>query len=133
MHRILKYRSVGVALALIFCLFNVGLPIIVASCPMMRTSTAPCCAPVHSGSSRIASPVDRSCCRTIIAGERNTTEFLQVAAASHAINGGTLYVPLTADNRLLDVEIRIGALLPSEHSPHLLADNLPVVFSSLLI
>lgn len=79
------YRLLALSLAAAFLLFNIGLPIIVASCPMAMSSAQPICSMCNEGSNagpKISRVIDRSCCATVIAAERNTTEFLQVVASS---------------------------------------------------
>jgi len=65
--------------------FNVGLPIMLASCPMMGTNAGrgSCCAESSPiGSLALRSALNSSCCRTTLAAERNTNEFLQAATVT---------------------------------------------------
>jgi hypothetical protein len=68
-------------LAILFLVSNVGVPVVLASCPMMKQGSAPTCMECRKQSDRsgpaFTPVIDRSCCQTIIAAERNTTEFLQ--------------------------------------------------------
>lgn len=68
-------------LALLFAVFNIGLPIVVASCPMTKFSDSLQCMMCDDGSDatsqRISNFVDKSCCETKYAADRNTNEFLQ--------------------------------------------------------
>jgi hypothetical protein len=75
------YRSIALTLAIIFALFSIGLPIVIASCPMMEmTQGVACCAmndDAASGVVRITNSVDKPCCETKYTAERNKNEFLQ--------------------------------------------------------
>lgn len=79
MIRILKYRSVIVSFVLVFSLFNIGLPIIIASCPMLKYGQAMACCLMEDvpNSVRLTTHNDASCCNTVIAAGRNTNEFVQ--------------------------------------------------------
>jgi hypothetical protein len=76
-----KYRIIASTLAVVFTLFNIGLPIVIASCPMMEmTRGSACCAMTYEttpGVARLANAIDASCCEIKYAAERNTNEFLQ--------------------------------------------------------
>ena len=71
---------VAVTLAAAFSLFNVGLPVVIAACPMMGrgVSARPaCCAERHTGSgTALGLALGRDCCRTVLVAERNHAEFL---------------------------------------------------------
>lgn len=74
------YRIASLALALSFGLFNVGIPVILASCPMMDAgmSNAPCCITQHDNRLiGLRSSGGSNCCKTVFLAERNTTEFVQ--------------------------------------------------------
>lgn len=123
------YRVFSLVLCVFFALSTIGVPVVVASCPMKMHSTQPCCARDNSlQHEKISSLVDRSCCRTIIAGERNTTEFirLQHAAASAlaAVPAVTIAVVAPVEP-LVDFAARRLATPPPV--------DIPVFTSSLLI
>jgi hypothetical protein len=75
-----KHKLIAVSLALIFAAFNIGVPIVIASCPMIEmTRGVACCAmnkPIADGVARITNFADTSCCETKFAAEKNSTEFL---------------------------------------------------------
>jgi hypothetical protein len=77
-----KHKLIAVSLALIFAAFNIGVPIVIASCPMIEmTRGVACCAmnkPIADGVARITNFADTSCCETKFAAERNSTEFLPI-------------------------------------------------------
>jgi hypothetical protein len=73
------YRVCAIALAVVFGLFNIGLPVVFAACPMMGrlSEPPPCCTQHHQNASTAGAPAfTKNCCKTILAGERNRTEFL---------------------------------------------------------
>jgi hypothetical protein len=74
-----KYRIVAWTLVTVFFVFNVGIPIVLAACPMIQEEKPlACCAQEpQSRIPEIKLNADYSCCNTKIASERNTTEFLQ--------------------------------------------------------
>ena len=73
----LTYRTVAICLAAVFAVFAAGLPVIVASCPMAKVADRSCCACSETSSVPAYAPWrDASCCATVIAADRNTTEFL---------------------------------------------------------
>jgi hypothetical protein len=75
-----NHKLIAVSLGLIFAAFNIGVPIVIASCPMIEmTRGIACCAmnkPIADGVARITNFADASCCETRFAAERNTNEFL---------------------------------------------------------
>ena len=135
MARIVKYRMIALLLTATFCISNVGLPIILASCPMigkMQQCCPMCPDQSNSSTQKLTSTKNTSCCNTIIAGERNKTEFVQpqdnkrhfsefncIAPVFHAVN---TEIPQTY--RQLFIEVC--------SSPPFLHD-IPIFTSSLLI
>ena len=82
MNSTLKYRVVAFVLAVVFGVFNIGIPVIIASCPMaamMQGSKCTMCDDQDDpATSKVTTEKNTSCCATIVVAERNTTEFLQV-------------------------------------------------------
>lgn len=122
------------SLVAVFALFNVGLPVVVASCPMSEMQNSPICTmcnnDAQSSGVRLTAYFDRSCCETRFAAERNTTEFLQtqhkvervkfvveipllssVASPEHSSYGGNLQASDTSPPRPRDIPILISSLL----------------------
>src|SRR5690348_9472323 len=127
-------RIVALGLALVFAVFNVGLPIIIYACPMMQrySGSLPCCADTFSPSgSQIGVSVDRSCCKTVIASQRNTTEFLQ--AKDHPLQSHQVYTSVVQPNAagmIADQSVSVPRQITAAvASP----PDIPVLFSSLLI
>lgn len=122
-----------VVLAAIFTVFNVGIPIVLASCPMMsRNSRACCCpAPTEAGKTALSSSRDYSCCRTVIAATGNTTEF--IAAKIQQVLPVQPALPLSLLQQSILAEIYATPQpFIRYHSPPITLD-LPVITSSLLI
>jgi hypothetical protein len=128
------HRAFALTLVVLFTVFNVGIPIVLASCPMLRAgnSHGSCC----PSASRDRSPSltmsrDYSCCRTVIAAGCNTMEFLAARAvppctASFCFAEHPAQQPLALDNSAsVLVNVRY-------HSPPLILD-LPLITSALLI
>jgi len=136
MPRILKYRSIGLILAVLFCLFNVGLPIVVASCPMMGAMKCPpkaCCAAPDTKSVKLGSVINRDCCKTVFAASRNTNEFLQVPTILHENAAATQFVAVFFGDVLLHAQSSLVITGLSGDSPPSSSGDLPVLYSSLLI
>lgn len=78
MTHLIKYRTL--LLALVFALFNVGLPIVLDTCPMAKMGASGMCAACHRDSrpetETIGLPAG-SCCVLVVVGDRNVNEFEQ--------------------------------------------------------
>ena len=129
------YNKVALFLAAVFLLFNIGLPIVVASCPMAQNPHRPACeqcsVKTERGSHILARLASRSCCATVFASERNTTAFLHVKKdvvhyASIHTSDFTLKTASLPAVSPLSHGLRIG--LPSPR-----AEDIPVFTSSLLL
>ena len=95
-----KYHSLRIVFAAIFVLFNVGLPVVIASCPMMDSAKmmkASCCVDSRTANSTqtIGIQKNSSCCKTTLAATRNTNEFINVSSnlGSPQISVGLLFTP----------------------------------------
>ncbi|HUI63608.1 MAG TPA: hypothetical protein VL126_02110 [Bacteroidota bacterium] len=134
MSRKISKRVASVLLALVFFVFNVGVPVIVDSCPMPKSARSACCplcqaSAVHGKGSAVGSI---PCCTSTIAAEKNSTEFLQVQKLQVLTEKFVSLSPapygalqrLAAGGRPL--------YLMYEPSPPLSVD-LPILYSSLLI
>lgn len=75
------YRPLALLLAMVFCVFNIGIPVVLATCPMADMSkpgACPLCARASdTRGESVSRYIDTSCCAVRIAAEGNTTEFLQ--------------------------------------------------------
>ena len=140
MKRNSTYRTSALVLAVLFCLFNIGLPIVVSACPMMKNGKAQgsCCVMKETlAKNTVSLSRNSSCCRTVVAANRNTTEFLQssnqndhllkieslklVAVISSDLTASVLVTQHIVSDRIL------GKLF------HPLDDDIPILISSLLI
>ena len=129
-----KYRSVALVLVGIFVVFNVGIPVVIASCPMMQKSMRSSCCPQQSDSKNtvVNKYRDYSCCKTVIAADRNKTEFLQTQndAVTQLHNYST--TPFLYVSNILESLSFTKLILNDTHSPPLFED-IPIFNSSLLI
>jgi hypothetical protein len=134
MHNIFKNRIIATALVGVFGVFNIGIPIIVATCSMpemMRGSTCPMCEDQEAPSTaRLATHNATACCTTTIIAERNTNEFMQ---ASDGIHGSALQVLLLPGSFALTGSMSsVSNLSQISPSPPTVVD-IPISTSSLLI
>lgn len=129
-----KYRPVALLLAGVFAIFSIGIPIILASCPMIQSSVPVSCCPENTTSNlpTVKSQHDYSCCRTIIAADRNKTEFLQTQndGTTQLLNFSTIAILYTSN--ILASTTFSKIILIDPHSPPLIED-IPIFTSSLLI
>ncbi|MFN0158030.1 MAG: hypothetical protein ACKVRP_08180 [Bacteroidota bacterium] len=131
------YRNIAIGLTVMFALFNIGLPIVIASCPMtLRDGSAACFGCFEEsipGTHQISYQKDTSCCATIIAVERDKAEFLHVEKLQCATHDVTLtIIPLA----VVSSPISNTALFSYQFHfpPHsLFAEDIPIFCSSLLI
>jgi hypothetical protein len=76
-----RYRAIALVLGAIFVIFNVGVPIVIASCPMSDHGLLPVCSGCSdrsvAGGQHLTGLIDTSCCTRVIVADRNTTEFVQ--------------------------------------------------------
>ena len=135
MNNILKYRIVAVALVVVFGVFNIGIPIIIASCSMpemMRGSYCPMCDDQELPSGARFTTQNAVCCTASIVAERNTTEFVQ-GKTSVSDLGKLVLVVSPAD--VIPVPILqspVPVVYQITSSPPAVAD-IPIFNSSLLI
>jgi hypothetical protein len=133
-----RYRLVHTVLALLFCAFTVGVPVVLASCPMMADGTAPgrasCCADAADRTqTSVAAYKNTSCCETKIAATRNTQEFLQSGADHGCTTVLAAFPALVAPAALLESPASVSGRARWESSPPPVSADLPVLYSALLI
>ncbi|MFI5251469.1 MAG: hypothetical protein ACHQQQ_03460 [Bacteroidota bacterium] len=133
MKQTFTYRLITVALVVLFSVCNIGLPIVIASCPMMKTGNKlSCCAvkPAANHTQSIAREKSSDCCKTVIAGERNTTEFVQSHFQLQQTQAPVGVLAPVIDNCAGNLVVsRIASI---QLMPPLLGD-IPILNSSLLI
>ena len=134
MKRTRTYRIAGLALAAVFGMFNIGIPIIVASCPLaatMQGNRCSLCSDVHEpGTVSLSSERNTSCCVTVFAAERNTNEFVQVTHVAASPN--TLMHVLPATHVPTAGLSSLAAFLRASTAPLFLPD-IPLLTSNLRI
>ncbi len=134
MKPIFTHRIIELALAAIFTVFNVGLPVVVASCPMMKYSGSLACVACDDGSAagtlRFTNFVDKSCCETKYAADKNKNEFLKTNGQSvetlKFISAAELYV-------VLQVVINSPQFVLHANTSPPGSFDIPILISSLLI
>ena len=132
MIRLLKYRTPLLALVLTFALFDIGLPVVLDTCPMEKAFGAGACRLCHhavpSDGVEIRLP-GGSCCTPTRIVERNTTEFEQSRPARDREVRQHMIPPLFCTvSQPLDLVL----FTPETWSPPDQAD-IPILTSSLLI
>lgn len=78
---LLRYQTLILGVVGLFFLSTVGVPIVVAACPMMANGSfsAACCADREQpGTLKLRPVTDYSCCKTVLVAEWNTTQYVQV-------------------------------------------------------
>jgi hypothetical protein len=129
-----KYRTVALLLVLVFSVFNIGIPIITATCPMAKMKqgvVCPACDDRTATADRVTTEQNRSCCATSVVAERNTAEFLQ---SNNATNPLIHFVVVHLF--LLPIEMPIDLSFSftfCSSSPPSRCEDIPIFVSSLLI
>ncbi len=133
----LRQKTLLLAMTSVLVIFTIGLPVIVASCPMARApgraSCSACLPPGDGNASSISAERNTSCCRTIIASGRNLTEFLtvgnsegvrffQIAIFTQVPHSGFQTIPVASPG----INVFLSYPPPTP-------DDIPVLVSSLLI
>lgn len=132
MNSFVKYRISALLLVLVFSLFNIGLPIVVASCPMTETKTSSCgMCPDQSSTAaqKLTSVKNTSCCQTVIAADKNSNEFVQVKYTS---NEPVKLVATTISAERFDNLWFVSPVVPN-NQPLVVPIDIPIFTSSLLI
>lgn len=140
MKSFVRHKYLSLFLGCIFCLFNIGIPIVILSCPMMKTDpkNASCCYLIRHqepGTARIES--SRTCCRSSRTINRNTNEFLGASSPSRidvkfTCCSNILFQILTA--QIPNPTIRSDAsFILFTHTRSESPGDFPVLYSSLLI
>ncbi len=130
------YRILSTLLAVVFAVFNIGLPVVIDACPMPKLPGSMTCALCHQRAVPAGeSPVVQSprCCSPVLAAERNTTAFVQSQRSSEEFRPVALAVVAPSPSAVLVSALpQIHIFHPSWSPPGRDAD-LPVLHSSLLI
>jgi hypothetical protein len=133
MSSILKYRILALTLVVIFGLFNVGIPVIIATCSMpqmMSGGSCPMCdEQERPTSATFATAQGTQCCSVVVVAERNTNEF--VNAKSGVADPGALVAPVADFNPIPLLPHGFAVVRVSSSPPHV--PDIPILTSSLLI
>ena len=128
-----KYRIVTTFLVVIFCVFNIGIPVVVAACPMSDQGAGALCGscflPAADGRAEYRNAQDRSCCETVLASEGSGAEFLKAASSflpELDVFCVTLVTPDLNDHSRSSVTVQPADLSGGR-------EDLPVLLSSLLL
>ena len=136
MSTLAKHQIVALFVAGIFGLFNIGIPVVIASCPMAEYGPAPMCAEcageIGSNAERLTSLEDTSCCATVIVADGNTNEFLQSRAALSHVESVDIISVLPS---MVETSKGYSSLITLDnHSPSPPRfEDIPIFNSSLLI
>ncbi len=120
------------AFASLFLVFNVGLPIVIDTCPMPKPVGSMLCPFCHEegGKDGRETLSGKSCCSPVIAAERNSNEFLTVQKILGDLPAGVPAVlPSCMTCGSFACDSQTFAPAPSQFAP----DDIPVIHSSLLI
>ena len=136
MNRTLSYRIGTLLAALLFIVFSVGVPVVVASCPMATMMPGGKCVECNEQASSdgvtVSTQRNAACCVTVLAAERNTTEYVNSAMHLPSIEKLTAMavdLPYGIPYAFSSVPSAINAISPSP--PH--SCDIPILLSSLLI
>ncbi len=128
------HKICSLTLALSFCLFSIGVPVLIGACPMMSSAGAShaCCLQNNSDHlTTVHSALHSSCCKAgSIAAERNTNEFLQ-SKESHCNPVPCVLFIVESPNVFSLHNLCFTSL--TDHSPPFVLNDIPVRVSSLLL
>jgi hypothetical protein len=120
------------ALASLFLVFNVGLPILIDTCPMPRPVGSMMCPLCHDEGGKPGIEVVRGkpCCAPSLVAERNMNEFLtaQKTLSTHNVLP-SVPIPAGVAQASITCLSQTFAPVPSQFAP----DDIPVRYASLLI
>jgi hypothetical protein len=133
MMKSIKYRSAALLLTGIFLLSSVGIPVIIASCPMMKSAKRGACCPIRNTEHKtlLKKYQDYSCCKTVIAAERNTTEFVQNPSELFKDGNGLITLALILPSKLCETNFHT-IIFCGTHSPPF-SEDISVLTSSFRI
>jgi hypothetical protein len=119
-----------ILLASLFLVFNVGLPILIDSCPMPKPVGSMMCPLCHmdGGEGRGEVVKGKPCCSPSIVAGGNTNEFLRMQKSVCDPGPCTICQPGIPPQSFY-AGSQISASTPSQFAP----DDIPVIHSSLLI
>ncbi len=131
------YKATVTGFLSVFLIFTIGIPVIVASCPMVKSPgkmTCSACLPSDGGTrASVAAERNTSCCRTVIVSGRNLIEYISIETAlgSCQQKAGAHVVALP-DSRL-PAAVRSMVILRTPKPPPTAQGDIRLLVSSLLI
>ena len=129
-----KYRFIALALSAVFGVFNIGIPLIIASCSMagmMQGGSCPMCEGEEIPTTEtFTTEQGKACCTATIVAERNTSEFVQVK--EETLEPSKFFVTLPVIVTAISNPSSVLTIPHVSPSPPLVAD-IPILVSSLLI
>jgi hypothetical protein len=128
--RLTRPKISRILLASLFLVFNVGLPILMDSCPMPKPVGSMMCPLCHMNGGEGKGEVvkGKPCCSPSIAAGGNTNEFLRTQKNAYDPGPCTMCQSGFAPRWFFSGS-QISASTPSQFAP----DDIPVIHSSLLI
>jgi hypothetical protein len=127
------HRIFAVTLAGLFFLFNVGIPVVIATCSMPAMMNGPC--PMCEGRDVPSTPtllndMSKPCCTSTIVAAPGKVEFMQ--ARAHEFFSTLVVMPLAQSYAgLVDIHARSTVGFASASPPA--SVDIPILVSSLLI
>lgn len=135
MRKTFTYKTLVLGLAALFALFNIGIPVVVAACPMAPVAATGSCqactttAPDNQPS--IVRQIDTSCCATVIAAPPAEVAFIKGAAVAGGAESALVSVCTIASVDLL-MTGAMASVIP--HSREAVpSSDLTILLSSLLL
>lgn len=121
---------------LLFFVFTVGVPIVVASCPMTkapgRTSCSACLPSSGSDGPSVSSQRNTACCVTVIASDRNLTDYIASENSNLVSISSALFAAGATPVPPVDHSVSVHSLAGNGSFPRAVGD-IPLLCSSLLI
>jgi hypothetical protein len=130
------YSLLSALLGCLFCIFTVGIPVVLASCPMMHlTGQTRSCCPEQADRSRpmLTAYKNTSCCTTIVVATRSTQEYVQSESSLAKAAGVQFIAGALVSAALIPDAVSASSGLTLAASPPLHRPLLPIFNASLLI
>lgn len=128
------HKSLFTVITAAFLLFNIGLPVVLHYCEMMKTYSSSACDMCHPETNKDEqvqlSTTESSCCKKVIVAEPNKVDFLQ--AQKNELLSSIQYSTTPIIHSFSMAEPIIAGRFINLQSP-LAVTDIPILFSSLLI
>ena len=117
-------------IASLFLVFNVGLPVLIDTCPMPKPAGSMMCPLCHEDEGAGEVLKGKPCCTPSVAAPGNTNEFLRVRNSVPDPSVAVCVIPhICVIAHSSDSPLQISGLTHWQYAP----DDIPVIYSSLLI